>query len=113
MKYTKDNKLIGQKILNYKIFEKLDEGGMGIVYKAEDAKLKCTVAIKFLPRQIAVNIEERERCKIEGQAAKAFPQRAMLRNCFFSVLTYLCFGCILTGDGQIAEPVICGTFGGN
>ncbi len=44
---------------------------MGVVYKAEDTKLERTVAIKFLPRQIAVNSEERERFKIEAKAAAA------------------------------------------
>jgi len=42
---------------------------MGVVYKTEDTKLERTVAIKFLPRQIAVNSEERERFKIEAKAA--------------------------------------------
>ena len=42
---------------------------MGVVYKAEDTKLERTVAIKFLPRQIAVNSEGRERFKIEAKAA--------------------------------------------
>ena len=41
------------------------------VYKAEDTKLKRKVAIKFLPRQIAVSKEKRERFKIEAQAAAA------------------------------------------
>ncbi len=61
--------MIEQKILHYKIKEKLGEGGMGVVYKAEDTKLKRDVAIKFLPRQIAGNDAERERFKIEAQAA--------------------------------------------
>ncbi len=42
---------------------------MGVVYKAEDTKLERTVAIKFLPRQITANSEERERFKIEAKAA--------------------------------------------
>lgn len=53
--------MVGQTILHYKILQKIGEGGMGVVYKAEDTKLEPTVAIQFLPRQIAVNSEERER----------------------------------------------------
>ena len=63
--------MIGQTISQYKILSKLGEGGMGVVYKAEDTKLKREVAIKFLPRHIAANEEERDRFKIEAQAAAA------------------------------------------
>jgi len=63
--------MIGEKVLHYKILDKLGEGGMGVVYLAEDTKLKRQVAIKFLPRHIAVNSEERERFKLEAQAAAA------------------------------------------
>jgi non-specific serine/threonine protein kinase len=56
-------------ILHYKILKKLGEGGMGIVYEAEDTKLKRIVAIKFLPRFISANKEERQRFETEAQAA--------------------------------------------
>ena len=63
--------MIGETILHYKILEKLGEGGMGVVYLAEDTKLKRQVAIKFLPKQISSDAEERKRFEIEAQAAAA------------------------------------------
>ena len=63
--------MIGKTILHYKILEKIGEGGMGVVYKAEDTKLKREVAVKFLPHHIAASDDERARFKIEAQAAAA------------------------------------------
>ena len=61
--------MIGTTILHYKILEKLGQGGMGIVYLAEDLNLERKVAIKFLPKYISENTEERQRFKIEAKAA--------------------------------------------
>jgi len=63
--------MIGETILHYRIIEKLGEGGMGVVYKAEDTKLKREVAIKFLPHHVLANAEEKQRFEIEAQAAAA------------------------------------------
>jgi serine/threonine protein kinase/Tfp pilus assembly protein PilF len=61
--------LTGRIILHYKILDKLGQGGMGVVYLAEDLHLERKIAVKFLPASISSNPEERQRFKTEAKAA--------------------------------------------
>jgi len=61
--------MLGQTILNYKILEKLGEGCMGIVYKAQDVALGQTVAIRFLPPILSTSEIDRARSILEVRAA--------------------------------------------
>ncbi|MBI3365334.1 MAG: protein kinase [Ignavibacteriae bacterium] len=63
--------MIGQVISHYQILEKLGEGGMGVVYKAQDTKLDRPVAIKFLPAHLSASEENKARFIQEAQATAA------------------------------------------
>ena len=98
--------MTGQTIAHYNILSKLGEGGIGVVYKAEDTNLDRTVALKFLASHLVSNEDHRRRFIREAKAAAALTHPNICtvyeigeaEGRIYISMAYLCPGSAGTGE---------------
>src|SRR5262245_44567500 len=63
--------MIGETVTHYRILDKIGEGGMGVVYRAEDTRLGRQVAVKFLSTKLSQDLSALDRFQREARAASS------------------------------------------
>lgn len=98
--------MMGETISHYKILEKLGEGGMAVVYKALDVRLKRTIALKFLAKHLTVDAEAKERFIQEAQAASAMNHINIATIYEIDEIQGECFICMEYIEGKSLKQII-------
>jgi len=97
---------MGRTISHYKILEKLGEGGMGVVYKAQDTKLDRIVALKFLPKHLLCDEEAKPRFVHEAKAASSLNHPNITTIHEIEEVEDECFICMEYIEGKSLKQLI-------
>jgi serine/threonine protein kinase/Tfp pilus assembly protein PilF len=98
--------MLGKIISHYKILEKLGEGGMGVVYKAQDTKLDRIVALKFLPKHLLCDEEAKTRFAHEAKASSALNHTNITTIHEIDEVEGECFICMEYVEGKSIKELI-------